>query len=132
MGLGLPSRPASRYVTIPEVFWTAIVVLLYLNINASAKNKIVTIFTTFAITLITVLAINSSVQGTKVALNRYTFLSDVRNNLLKSSSVSDQLRLWGYIYPRANANRLKQVTNITQLNKDLYTLAKHKLSIFRN
>jgi len=132
IGLGLPSRPASRYVTIPEVFWTATVVLLFLNINMSAKNKIVTIFTTCAIALITVLSINSSIQGTKVALNRYTFLSDVRSGLLQSNSLDNQLRLWGYIYPRANANGLKQVTNITQLNKDLYTLVKHRLSIFRN
>ena len=139
LGLGLPTQPVSRYITVVELFWVVIVVMIYFNLNISQKSKSenflsfnwLKIFTIFTIVLISAFSINSSAQGTKITIERYGFLSDVRGQLFSNDPSLDKLALWGSIYPRVSVGDLRGVTNITQLHKDLDTLSKYKLSIFR-
>lgn len=131
--LGFASQPAARYVTITELFWVSIIILLYLSLNLNKRVSLkASIFKIFSISLITILSIYSSIQGSQIAIRKYVFLSYARNNLLSNISQTDKLQYWGLIYPRHNVLDLEQVTNITQLNKDIYTLDKYGLSIFRN
>lgn len=130
---GFAPQPVSRYVSIAELFWISIIILLCLNLNLTKRISLkVLLFTIFLIVLITILSINSSVQGSGALLRRYNFLSSNRNVLLSNIPEKDKIRNWGIIYPRHNVKGLKGVTNVTQFYKDINTLYRYNLSIFRD
>ena len=136
--LGLAQLPTSRFVTIAELFWVSIVVFLYFYLNLSKRHQVkklifqrFKIFTVPIIILITFLAINSSMQGSKTEIERSSFLLNIRNDLLSEKPSKDRILLWAEIYPYSNEKNLTNVINLSELVKRVNILSKYNLSIFK-
>lgn len=134
IGFGLHQRLISRYSTIPELFWLSILILLFLYLSSTRKTLIsskLKILIILLLVVITGLSIRSSYQGTRIAKDRSNLLQDVRKNFLHADPANG-IKIIMVIYPRTNVNGHTNVINLTDLTKDLNTLSKYKLSLFRS
>ncbi len=130
---------ATRYGFTSELFWVAIIILIFLHVNLNAKgqkqkfklsfNQIALSF--IVITIVSILAVKSSLQGLHIGIERQIFLKNIEEKSVSNEYPNKKLLVLVQTYPLQTIDNLENVVDLRALIDALNILSKHNLSIFK-